>query len=949
MDSSVRAAFPTQVWDAESKYVERPELDRSLAAALDDGGPGAIIIGPPGTGKTIALAHRLRIGVDRGPVLAHVCSRRYLGTRVDPHGFARNLSDQLKVLREGAASSAPLGGTVLHGTVKAETNNGLAVGVIQFLSSLQDKFEREVMGPLGVLAMRANRPLLIIDGLDEAAPVREGPDITDLLCDQLASLAGQVAIVITAATGSQAAGRVRAAFPQLPLIDVAADPVETARALEKFAQLRGATGEQAGQIATQAGGNFVVASEILRARPPEAGSVVYATTLKERYRGVLARISGDDSRVWSRDVALLQLACIAYEPIDLSVCQNVLELTTPELSASLSRLGEVVEVADRKLRLRHAIVRDAVYGIDHRNSWVIPEPDMHKVLVEQVVAQRLWTDYLAKYLHEHLRAAIGLRVSSAATLEFVRHLLGIQSLWGAVGTSPAVYVREALRSGVDVNRSRNACVALSHEVIVSEYLPLGIVSTAMQTALNLPWRDLRSVVRETLKWGSIQPLTGLCIAIASVPGQLPPTLIGEVVKNATTAQRHTVSVVLSAMWASQRNQQLGQKLEASLSATRATNLPLMKRVVSLVADVCILSYVQRPTDELLMTWISEVFEALFHDRRLLKSAVLAVNASERLRGIFGKHLAQQVFSALEETVGKVFVEGDPGRYVTAAALDDYLFLLSRGPLNGQLARIYELLDSPHPVENLLGAQAVSVHALTSGLSITAGDPHLSDWGLRWVIGSTAITWARPQMRTVEWFDAVLRRLEPSRGKWPVVVGAGPGSVNPMLLGWGLALADEGTRVEQVDQFLARHPHFRRDLLDGLLSASVYVPEYVGSTLSALAERDVVSDKELRDCSRFLNLLSPTGEWDDVQARLWTAPAIADMEMLYRTLLMIGHFNNGVSEAVNFPKMARGFLWPVYQLALGGLDERAAHSKYAAATLAMLVESDFRMLNWISEE
>ena len=152
--------------------------------------PGAqralLIVGDPGIGKSAIVAQLIHANPG-GQVLAHHCCQFRSRETLRPGRFIRSLAAQIASQLEGYAASLD--------DPKVEA----ALGEARCQEDPYSAFEEGILGPLHALhAPPGGARYILIDALDEALALHEGPSLVALLAARLDRLPGWLRVVATA-------------------------------------------------------------------------------------------------------------------------------------------------------------------------------------------------------------------------------------------------------------------------------------------------------------------------------------------------------------------------------------------------------------------------------------------------------------------------------------------------------------------------------------------------------------------------------------------------------------------------------------------------------------------------------------------------------------------------------------------------------------------------------
>ncbi|MCX5274610.1 ATP-binding protein [Streptomyces virginiae] len=966
MTASTRLMIPGQL--LRQQRVERPWLTERLEDFMLGDGRFLVITGLPGTGKTSSLVDFILDSEDRGAaVFTHFCSRRYVDASVDPYVFVNRLLHQLSMFDPREVGHQRRFGDVTA-TASAHTNRGLVAGTYienyEYRSTdLRDSLVRGFIDPLREIAR--GRPVLIaIDGLDEL-DIDSSPNILGLLINTLASAPPGVKFVVTVASSHPSTEDMRAAFPMAQIADLSSPSVaeEVDQDMARYAISRGLDETNASVISTYSRGNYAhavnLADSILNGR--EISPHAFPLDLSERYAQILRRSFTLCGESLPSVRQVLSLVACAGQPLLLTTVTKILDVSVDDLRGRLAPLAEIFVVHASSITFSHPCLRDLIFSAEDPSSvkslgLPLNESDAHKAVITYYADTSNWDSYAAACLGGHYVWLLKHTNDSGNVVGLLQCLLQTQRLWGNESDSPQLVVRSVFGALVDAKDGR-ACLAVFRFVVrYADTLPSGLLSQTARIIGEFFPREAQLEFRRALKLESVAIDLAILDAAAHGDDELASNVYLWVLRHGSTAQVVVAPIALGAVW-SVRKAHESMTVLRDLAARVSWRRPRQsKRLLSFIADVCILAYANAPTDQRLMSGISHLWEAIFRDRLILRGVVKLLANAKWLWGIFGSRLARQVFEALDSAAGPGTWE-DAGTLfaTTGLRIEDCVEMLDVSSLNDGIPEVvHRLTESQNAIHNLLGAQILAVHSIAGHLGAKAYKDlveQASPRGIQWILGASAVVWEDSPVWTEAWaWDLVSRLRIVEQGEFVVRVGSPWGEFTPVLLGWALAAAredvDEDSIAERLNGCDAR---VRTGLLDALTVCAVYRPAYCSSLLIALRRRGAIAGVEFQRCISLAVLCHwnrfpafPLLESDDYKL-LGNSAAI---DALYQGMVLIGHFNNGVSEGVNYPVMRRGMLQPIYRFALSGTHRKVAVTKYTQQICRMLIDADFRMLNWV---
>lgn len=444
------------------------------------------LTGEPGTGKSMAVKHLWGGGPVAGTAV-HWCRYDSRGSR-DPVRFAESLAEQFsgtvpgyaealtRVARQltGRAGDLRIDGTATAGEVRPGAS---LIGVRVTLSGAtgDEAFERLVARPLELLAP-AERPVAVVDGLDEALTYEGHRTIAELVLDGTDGL--PLRFVLTSRRDARVTGALRS-LPDAVVVDLVDDAPDPAADLLAYArhQLRGTRldepeREELARALTAGGkGNHLhirhFTEELARARTTggAGGHPSIRDLVEELDAGVREAsgpggstslpplLEGQYRKFLRREVRPIGSA--AAEERWRTAFRPVLALVTAarEDGFTVGRLAELLDRTEQDVLDAVRVLRQYLRGSDPRGPWTLyhrsfaefllggddPHIDAgegHRRIVDHAFAT--WADawgscddpYLLRHLPDHLKTAMDAAAGGPARVR------ALQDRLYALATSP---------------------------------------------------------------------------------------------------------------------------------------------------------------------------------------------------------------------------------------------------------------------------------------------------------------------------------------------------------------------------------------------------------------------------------------------------------------------------------------------------------------------------------
>ncbi|PQM24653.1 hypothetical protein Sfr7A_00010 [Streptomyces xinghaiensis] len=632
-----------------------------------------------------------------------------------------------------------------------------------------------------------------------------------------------------------------------------------------------------------------------------------------------------------------------------------------ELRGRLAPLAEIFIVEASSITLSHPCLRDLTFSSECANSvkslgLPLSESDAHRAVITYYEDTANWDSYAAACLGGHYVWLLKHTNDSGDVVGCLQRFLQTRRLWGDESDTPQLLILSVFGALADAREGR-ACLAIFQSVVRhADDLPSGLVSqTARFIGESFP-KEAQLEFRKALELQSVAADLAILDAAAHGDDELASNVYLWVLRHGSAAQVVVAPITLGAVW-SVRKAHESMTVLWNLAALVSWRRPQQsKRLLSFIADVCILAYANAPTDQRLMAAISHLWEAIFRDRLILRGVIKLLANMKMLGGVFGSRLAQQVFEALDSAVGSGTWEGASTLFAAMDLnIEDCVEMLDVNcPNDGILQAVHMLTESRNAIHNLLGAQILAIHSISGHLGENSYQDLIeqaSPRGTQWILGASAVVWDSSPVWTEAWaWDLVSQLRIVEQGEFVVRVRSPWGEFTPVLLGWALAAAREDIDADSIAERLnGCDARVRTGLLDALMVCAVYRPAYCSSLLIALRGLGAIADADFQRCISLAVLCHwnrfpafPLLESDDYKL-LGNSSAIG---ALHQGMALIGHFNNGVSEGFNYPVMRRGMLQPIYRFALIGTPRKIAVAKYTQQICRMLTDADFRMLQWV---
>jgi hypothetical protein len=281
-----------------------------------------------------------------------------------------------------------------------------------------------------------------------------------------------------------------------------------------------------------------------------------------------------------------------------------------------------------------------------------------------------------------------------------------------------------------------------------------------------------------------------------------------------------------------------------------------------------------------------------------------------------------------------------------------------------------LLRSDLGMFNLLAAQVIAVHSLAN---LEATSSVVEDlWqrqeldGRLWLLTAFSVLLETTPAAWVDLLEDLTRRTAVAH---PEILGGvelgyvGDAGLDQLLFPLGLAYGKRHTDMPVLTEFLAAaldgdKPEQARRCVRTLGMVGFYHPRPVLQQLGSQWERIVAScdrqptfqDELIRALAtiRVLHLDEIDNFLLDMDAPSGFAVRVragVDLARLYEQVNLLGLYNNGVHQAVCFPKMRNGLLKPIYRLLAESADLRRATHDLTRLAWEMLVAAEFKLENW----
>ncbi|MEV8436853.1 hypothetical protein AB0425_05725 [Actinosynnema sp. NPDC051121] len=973
------------------EYCARPwlldEVDDWLA---HDDQRVMLISGDAGTGKS-AFCDWLREVRDTWSAV-YSCSHRSASGSTDPRDFTNSLRTQLSARHERFARYVLRDTPVdITSQVDVGSSSGPVSGInidLLLISSgtVEDLFATAVRQPVTALlaADPTARFTFVVDGVDEATE-HPAPNILDLLVRHFPA-DRRVKTLITCRNDTSIIERISDRHPNLRHVNLSVGRArEAARAdLVEYVRMVGRSSPDRLQqpvldaVARKSGTNFLYARGLLNgyalqpdpADPSAAGDIdgLYTRLLRQ----LVHRFGADAPAAWVEDVMpVLGLLAVAKGPVPRATLARWASRPVHWITRRASWLSQVVSYDGERetYALTHNSVVDYLLGgpvdlgdgLEHR----IDAGACHRLIVDsylsatgaevmdpygyahlashvaQVVKHdagqareqcaklaKLLTsdDYLRDLgaLHpEPVQRTLPYTVTLEMFLQYGEHGL-YESVLDFISTCPDPYVSSLLDSRL---------VRLGHhdparaERLVHAYLA----------------SDVPSAWRAALRAGA-----GMGLEIAE-------RTYSRIVTSGSPMVRRAAPYELYLRWATASNDEIGSLLMGLARRISPVRPARSLRLLALISNVTITSYVNACDDVEVLRRVSDLWEYILKKR--LHARLLNRRLIERrvLSPTLAKHLAEDIFAAAfsadAEQSARFFSSANTDRESARTVIR---FLDPDAPPWQHTPELVRLLSSEHMIFRVLAAQVVAIH---SHRDFAASRDRLYEL-------YAAGNWKSRFWQTMAY--GVLLRDSPA--EWDDIVNAftldlhGNGRLFPddaerflvdypiNLLPAALTAGKRGATSPVLDRIFARSTPVPDLAVESLGLTGMYYPHQALNLLSRGLRSGAIRPESTSRVANWMHplhsrLLDAFFDEHGLSAIRGAAPVLADYHRATLALNWIGHFNNGVNEAVRHPRMRVGLLEPVYRHLIEQRSPAAFVRAYTMDVLTMLRQANYSMRRW----
>lgn len=970
------------------RYSPRPwllaEVDEWMAA---DDQPVMLLTGDAGTGKTTFCQWLLEVRDTWSA--SYFCSHRSASGSTDPRDFANDLRTQLSARYERFAAHV-LGDrhVDITNTTEVGTSSGSVSGItIDLLlvstGNVEDLFAAAVGQPVASLVREdpSVRPVFLVDGLDEAAGCQP-PNILDLLVRHF-PMNGPVKLFITCRNDRAIIGDLRDRCPRLRHVNLSAGRAREA-AREDLAryvhtlgdlvprQLRPAVLEA---VVRRSDTNFLHAKGLLsghlaeqqRDDPADDGiDGLYQRLLRQ----LAQRFGAADPNAWAEQVVpMLGLLAVAQAPVTAAALARWMSRPVHWVTQRANWLSQIISY-DRQaeaLALTHNSVAEFLLGgpLDFGGGaeHVIDSAACHRQIVDTYLSGG---NVMDAYGHVHLASHVaqvvkddptsgkGMCGALANLLVSDDHLRDLCALHSdpVRRTSPYTIALELFlqHREYDLHERVLDFIAGCADSVVRGLLD----SQLVRLGHHDPARAER-LVRRFLASSVPAAWHAALRAGAGMGPDIADRTFSWIVGSGTPVVRHAAPYELYLRWATAPNDEI-----SSLLLRLAGRISLLRprrslRLLALISNVTITSYVNTCDDVDVLRRVSDLWEYILKKR--LHAPLLNWRFIERmvLSPTLANHLAQEIFTAAFSAdagqSARFFAAGNTER-AAARTLVEHLDP-DRKPWRHS-AELVRLLSSEHMIFRVLAGQVLAIHAF-------------SDFGT--TRDRLYELYAEGNWRSRFWqtmAHSVLLRDSPA--EWLELVNAFTTDLdaNGHLLGddnddflrehpinllpAALAAGKQGITSPVLDHLFTRSTPVPDRALESLGLTGLYYPRQALTLLSrGLRSGAVRPESAPLVAKRMYPLHSRVLEVFFDEHGLGSArgavPVLADYHRATLTLNWIGHFNNGVNEAVRHPRMRVGLLEPVYRHMFNEHSPAAFVRAYTAEVLSMLRQANYSMRRW----
>lgn len=964
-----------------------------------------LLSGDAGTGKTAFCEWLLEVRDTWSA--SYFCSHRTASGSTDPRDFTNSLRTQLSA-RHGRFAQHVLGDrrVDIANRVEVGSSSGSVSGInIDLLlistGTVEDLFAAAVHQPVAslVAADPEIRLSFLVDGVDEAVG-HHSPNILDLLVRHF-PVGRAVKLLVTCRNDRSIVGRITDRHPGLHHVNLSAgrayeparaDLVQYVRtfALSSPERLRPAVLDA---VARRSGTNFLYARGLLSSYALRSdggdsrrgdsgrgdsgrGDSGTADDINGLYgrllRGLAQRFGSDDPAAWAEEVMpLLGLLATAKAPVPRATLARWTARPVPWITRRTHWLSQIVsyDPGAETYALTHNSVAEFLLGgpidlgdgVEHR----IAPAACHRAIVDSYLSPGR-DDAMDAYGYVHLASHVAQVVKDDPRQAGAR----CAALAGLLVSDG--YLRDLCALHPDpVRRTSPYAVALEiflqhheyelHETVLEfigrcadPFVRSLLDSRLVRLGHHEPARAERLVRRflaspEPAVWrAALRAGAGMGLDIAG-------RTFSWIVTSAPPVVRHAAPYELYLRWATASNDEIGSLLTSLARRISPLHPRRSLRLLALISHVTITSYVNACDDVEVLRRVSDLWEYIL--RKRLHARLLNRRFIERvvLSPTLANHLAEEIFAAAfsadAEQSARFFSSANTDREAARAVVE---FLDPDRPPWRHIPELVRLLSSEHMIFRVLAAQVVAVHSFRDFAAVEDRLYELyaaGDWKSRfWQTMAYSVLLRDSPPEWLELVNAFTLDLAANDRLFredaedflvdqpihllPAAVAAGKrGLVSPVLDRiFGSATPVPDLAVESLGLTGLYYPHQALTLLDRGLRSGAITPDRT----SLIAKRMHPLHSKLLDV--FF-------EEHGLSSMRGAAPVLADYHRATLTLNWIGHFNNGINEAVRHPRMRVGLLEPVYAHLLGERSSAAFVRAYTLDVLAMLRQADYSMRRW----
>lgn len=983
---------PPGLVPAAPRFTPRGWLAGEFADWLTSDSRLLLFTGDHGAGKSVACAWLAGVGeppageaeataLDAVRSAWHAvafCSAALVGGTTSARSFVLRLSEQF-------ARTVP-GFTVATGTAAGRPEH-----LVQEGAGIDELFARAVEDPLRAALHPGDPPVVVlVDGLDEAT----GPDrptILDLLA-RLVVLDVPVKVAL-AGPGDQdlLAPFERVRGTGLVRVDLSAEGNQArcdadVRAFVDRTLPPSVAGDEhlKARLVANAAGNFLYAESVVQTLanggdravavdgvPPDLADL-YDLHLRE----VLRRALGEDWRSeWAETLApVFGFLAVAQAPVPAAALQGWLGWTRPRLGAVLDGFQQVVRSEGGRYRLFHRAFAAHLCEPADVRALAVDEAQSHRRIVEATAtltdadlahARDLGGDYGLVHAPAHLRRLLDLRTGADLVDPLAARMLSTAYLTGlAACVADPVQVGEPYRTLADVLLTAKRWADVERVV--------RFVSAADATAVRACVFDVLVAFAEADAERAAEFVTDLALgpskdlaasalhATIRLPARAQAGVFRRVVAAGDAPLRRAAAYALYANGAPDPQSVLRDVLGEVLRDLPLSTPWRLRAPLEFFTQVSITNYISSCHDPAVTRLTADLYRELLVDRlhvrafdnvlveRLvsrLMAALLSARVLSRVTGPRGPDGREQVGRGVRGTAEAVRV---------IPALDPSV------PLEPLEDDVRTLLTCDALVLRILGALVIAVHSAaapgpTADLVrrlAASGEVGARRWAL---LAHTVVLPGTP--------DAWVPLLEDlTQGLLDAGAGAGRDAADPgegdlaaldlLLTPLALAYAKAQVPMTVLDRVFAEpgYAAWRPTALTALGAVGLHRPESALAAVDHLRTGGWVSDD---DAVRPLALMAGV---HPLQVRSWVL-STGDRALLARVegrtdvdssrlyLDVLGHYNNGVHQALHYPKMRRGICATVFTHFIDSTSRAQWSRRYARDVVQMLREADYDLMRW----